>query len=747
MGTWTAARSTEVGRSRLLTGVALGLVALLAGLYVWWLLDLERNATGTELAGAHELVPAPPGDLDADSVTAPGGLLELATPLTRGDVPAPAPPPLATVLARVSDEDGIPLEGIPVWVRIPSSTPPPQVDSAHARRGEAARTDRHGRARISVDSSVPVHLACDGTLVEGAVVDTRCPPLEPGEQHRIEVTIARRADRSFFGQLVDGVTGDPISRAAIHLIARADDWAGVPLDMTSVCAREPRTRSGSGGEFEVSYTSFGGWDGIVHASGYGVATFPVREGFGGSLEAPFKLRLWRAARLEGQVTGKGERPATRVQLRTAAWRLPQSTGGLAGSTPRWSAQPDEQGWFVLEDLPPRVPLRASVWFGDEPAEISDAIQLERGETRQVTWTIGAGTRVFGRVVREDGTPVEAASVWLLGADQGSGGYLDGQEQKTAVTRTLPGGEYELLDVSPGLWKIALAADDELAPDSTSRSWAAAVDVVQLSRGTQAYEHHITAYVGHVISGRVLAPDDQPVAGAIVTARGAGANFKREATCEDGGFELGPLLPGTYELTASGPFSSGLTRSERAVAPTGSTDVRLELRAAASLAGRVVDAEGAGVGGVRVHIQEQGGDRTSATFSGTAGGFEFMDLAPGHYHVVACAADQTGFAAGVELAGGARKTDIEVALSPNGFVRVHYQGSADHAGWQALRGDVILATGTIRSGRTVTAAAPAGALVLQLTGGEGDGTLDPSFERREQVEIVSGETAELKIKGR
>ena len=125
----------------------------------------------------------------------------------------------------------------------------------------------------------------------------------------------------------------------------------------------------------------------------------------------------------------------------------------------------------------------------------------------------------------------------------------------------------------------------------------------------------------------------------------------------------------------------------------------------------------------------------------------MDLAPGHYHVVACAADQTGFAAGVELAGGARKTDIEVALSPNGFVRVHYQGSADHAGWQALRGDVILATGTIRSGRTVTAAAPAGALVLQLTGGEGDGTLDPSFERREQVEIVSGETAELKIKGR
>ncbi len=339
-----------------------------------------------------------------------------------------------------------------------------------------------------------------------------------------------------------------------------------------------------------------------------------------------------------------------------------------------SARSGPDGSFRIERLEPgRYKPRARTDRGEGLAD--HAVQLGLAETSDpVRIALRPAARVEGRVVfAGDGAPCHRGEVHL--EDETTGQRLLGRIQRD--------GRVRLLGVPPGHYTVGVECEgmplvtEGFAPVEVAREPVTGL-VWSLDRGL--------AIRGIVVDDRGHGLAEVPVS-AGATAGPAKERGTRAWTETDasGAFELTGLLPGTYAVSA-GVFGHRVDAAppaepvEVVVEPGRDADgVRIEFSPAGTVAGRVVDEDGDGVGGVTVTARGARGGWPAQARTADDGSFEIRGLDPGRYRLdvrrglgapLGATGDPSGRPPGerVEVRAG-RTTEVELAIpTPDGEIR-------------------------------------------------------------------------------
>jgi hypothetical protein len=192
-----------------------------------------------------------------------------------------------------------------------------------------------------------------------------------------------------------------------------------------------------------------------------------------------------------------------------------------------------------------------------------------------------------------------------------------------IGRTTGDGDVLLEGVVPGSYAVRLHCVGYLAAGSYP-------DLVVGNTDVEDVVWPVTP--GAKVSGRVIAKDGGPIAGAVVTVS-AGFTGGRVSTAADGTYVVGGVSPG--EVTVSAAQTGYLPSPDRKVQATlaGATGIDLVLDKAGGIEGTVLDRAGQPVAGVRITAREGSSIYGPHTTSGLRGEFSFLGLEPGTYTMV------------------------------------------------------------------------------------------------------------------
>ncbi|HLX09688.1 MAG TPA: carboxypeptidase regulatory-like domain-containing protein [Thermoanaerobaculia bacterium] len=435
---------------------------------------------------------------------------------------------------------------------------------------------------------------------------------------------------------------------------------------------------------------------------------------------PVVLPLEPAARLAGRVIDERGRPVAGAAVAAAPrFVRPHRVRGEA------AARSGADGGFTIDQA-----------VADEPYEVS-AVAAGFAPTTLVTRTAGAagaalghapvprlpdptslvlmlraGAAVFGRVADTAARPLPDAEVELQRTGRmphhvGEGLHTARSDALGAfLVPHLPPGSYLLTVLHPG-FAPAQAAGIDLPAAAARRDL-----------GT------VTLQPGAAIYGTVVDAAGRPVAGAKASLSGravpwlssiSSAKRALEPSLEtdvDGSFRFADLMPGAvFDLDVVSP--GHLPAHEPFLAAPAHEALRIELKAAQTLEGRVLEADGKPIAGAQ--LREQHGNETTtwaagggwitksaSTVSGPDGRFTLGDLAPGKLDVLVHATGHPNhLVPGVSIPEQGSPERLEVVM-PRGAM---------------LAGTVALEDGTPVVGATVAAVERA---VQRVAGLWGDG---------------------------
>lgn len=294
-------------------------------------------------------------------------------------------------------------------------------------------------------------------------------------------------------------------------------------------------------------------------------------------DEPVEIVLPPAVRLTGRVVDPDGKPAAEASVATSSDSNPNPFLGPSSPCPavgRGEATTDAEGRFVLESL---LGGTIQVW-ATQPGYLGSDFETvevpDGGEAEVPTLQLARGATVTGRVLREDGSPAPAAQV--LAAGEGDYSF--------SFSRWADGdGRYRIEGVPPGRQTIT-ARHDTLGAGSRE---------VELTVGG---ENQVDITLGpeesRLARGRVVDPDGEPVAGALVK------NGQNTAyTGPDGAFSI-PVDENGYELVArkDGYAPAYLTHWAAGGAREG---LELRLGPEASVSGRLLGFDPADLAETRV----------------------------------------------------------------------------------------------------------------------------------------------------
>lgn len=645
---------------------------------------IVAGADGKPIAGARVVVRqgfAPDrGDttLFAEATTGSDGAFRIANappPPSRlfvrasGWAPAERPMRAASGPLRLVLERGVSLSGT---VLDASGRP---AAGALVRSGAiAAAADADGRYRLDgvtpglerVEASAPGGLVArrGGVRVAAGTPATADLQLQPGA--------------AIGGTVVDALTRRPIAGARIAVA----ESPGSGVTASSEPAASARTDAR--GKFSAAGLLPGDYEVSAARSGYLPATLPRVAATARSAGAA-AVALVPAASISGRVVDAQGKPIVGASVALEAPRAGRGRfggGGPAFRAPRGetSTRTGPEGTFRLDGLaaiPSGVPLTAS-HAGFAPAE-RPGVTLKAGQALTgVVLVLPAGLSVKGRVVDEASQAVAGAEIRVAPSEgRGPARFFrraaGGATPPNAVTGA--DGSFTVAGLAAGAWDVT-ATHDGFSPKTASALPAPAKPPgawppIVLSRGV-------------AVTGEVKDDQGAPIAGAMVSLFGEGADPSPTATDASGAFRIDNLARGrALMLTASAP---GFAFSSRSVTPP-AENVALVLGKSGTIRGRVVDgATGAPITAFSVATTPAsrgrrgfGGGGGPAAFGGGApssaqyaedGSFE-VSVAPGSWSVRATADGyRPADVSNLDVDAGETKEGVEIALRKGGGLTGH-----------------------------------------------------------------------------
>lgn len=444
-------------------------------------------------------------------------------------------------------------------VLMPSGTP---LGERRARIGSDGRVRLHG-----LPTGVPLEIELDP---EGDAAPARLwsEPLVAGETR--EIALPDDPGGPFTGRVLS-VGGEPVAGAAIEVA-----WAGRPG------RPEPALRTGytdADGRFRVDGVPRGELAGRVKSEGAPQLDFWLPDYGTARSGGGFVLELGAGVKLEGRVLDPSG-----AAVADAIVRVEAEGGSFAtviDAAPR-SATSDADGRFEVRGLEGRTFL-VTATGSDATGTSLRGVQREVGPGLPLDLELVPTVALEWSASDPTGAPVTQLAVRALLDDNRSSGQVPGQTVFLELeSRT---GRYRLDGLSPGAWTLDLAPR-ELAPLS-------GLDVDLAVDRTLAFTFEEAA----TVTGRVVDPDGNPIAGGRVSAwatRPEGLSYRvRESeaalTDADGRFELRRLRPGRLHLSARHPDFARSTWREFDLGPgQRRTGIELSVRQGASVSGRVLD---------------------------------------------------------------------------------------------------------------------------------------------------------------
>lgn len=539
--------------------------------------------------------------------------------------------------------------GIRLHVRGPEGRPEPRVlvraaSQPGSRRAPLTVTDENGEAVVGpVGGSEAIwHFERADHAFAEVPVRTSAATAESVLEVRLEASIRVP------GRVVDTVSGLSVHGAAVWVQGSPGfgDSSG-PTGTFDLSTGPPRQRMGL----------------AVAAAGYRSATTAISDSEAGNPEE-VRIGLEPAVPIHGLVTDSAARPVAGAKI----WATPRAGGFVPGypidPSPTVSA-PD--GTFRVEETAYGYTYRLTAHAPGYAYALVDLPPFESDQVIEpVELVLQRGRRVVGTVVDDQGTFVAAAHVALLWPLDESEFRSTFDAPATATTTDGNGG-FAFPAAAPGSYEIRITHPEyaERTPsDIEVPAGDSDLDLGEFSLPT-----------GQRIHGIVAGSDGQPVAGAVVKARGryqAGQSAERESTTDaDGRFRLAGLSSDFVDLAVRASGYPLLLRP--GVRANSEAPVRIELVPGASLHGRVLDNGGNGVAGglVRLRIEldyRAGGDprvwereeMSPRASTDTEGRFRFDNLVPGTWSADAHHQHEAAKVEGIELAAGDQH-EIELIL--------------------------------------------------------------------------------------
>ncbi|MBL8899250.1 MAG: carboxypeptidase regulatory-like domain-containing protein [Planctomycetes bacterium] len=427
------------------------------------------------------------------------------------------------------------------------------------------------------------------------------------------------------GRVVDAAEGEPIAGAELVAL-RVAATSGVPRSSEPV-------QSDRSGMFAIEGLGPGDFELRARANGFAPARLErvaLRRGNDEEIAVALQPELHLLVRvlddageplsgaaIQVRQEAEGGRPRVALEAASDARGEARFTGLAAGGV--------------------RVVARSAERAAESAERELAAPAATSGEALPtVELRLSRGILVLGVVRDPEGRPAAGAAVVALGEKRSFPRFAAVDEEEHVV-RSDAEGAFRLQGLRPGAWKLC-SFDGDLAYGVRELRLDAAV----AQRPPKPIEIQLAPPFG--VRGTVLDAMGKPVTDVAIEVGPEGARDAlgeaREARSDaDGNFELGPFPRVPLELLAE---ASGFREARERIAPpkqAAIAELRLVLRGAHGVRGRVVDTLGRAVGPARIDLVEELSGRTAPRkpnqFRGRSDAFgEFFvpDVLPGAYGV-------------------------------------------------------------------------------------------------------------------
>ncbi len=585
-----------------------------------------------------------------------------------------------------------------------------ETESAHAT---------HDASRFSIGER-PSRSSEDRKAVVDPVRDDSAARALAEKDSSSESTSVDPGPVPFFGRVVDDDTDTPIEGAVVLPYRSHGDPMNAVIDTTEFTEDERAkwvVRTDAWGLFRVHENdTYFTWQ--IRSPGYGSHLFRFAGGDFSEAEHPREFRMRPSASLRVEVVdprGMGVSEAV-VRLEATAYEItPFIMGGpvFANNRVKWEATTDFGGACLLQDLPTRVPLWATVVHGGRWHKVLPSLSLAPRESLHVRWSIGGGGSIAGRVVDVRGRPHASVAIDVVHGDRESDHPYhpkEDEERSTFVTvDTDEDGVFRVDDVPVGTWWVGPSTTR--SGRSSSRGLAKVRYPVRVESETET-EVDIVTVRDLSVRGRVAGVEEGERAWVSATT-GVFDGMLSAHVEGDGSFELGGMLPGTYELKAHSLSRSAV--SEVVMASAGELGVVLELTGDVEVAERLK--QGSGVLRVRVSgasqeplssliVHQSDPDGSVSRTRLGQGGLHETTVSSGTYHVAIVGQRLVGHADGIFVPVGGTAEAV-IHLRTGARARVIDDRGPGLRNIVFKSGEVTVGLGQIRSGGFLDAIVPPG----------------------------------------
>ncbi len=414
---------------------------------------------------------------------------------------------------------------------------------------------------------------------------------------------------------VKSVKGEPVPGATVTAVRFGRGRRGPSLELEPV-----QTTTDERGAFVLDHLTPGPAQLMVAAEG-----FPTRVEGDVVIGETKRLDvvLGGGAAIEGRITDSKGNPVEGAEV--AVFLGPGSP--VFGRT-----RSDADGHYLLDRLPSgRIQIFLVRKDGYPPYPTLDLRnmyrqpreELEEGKTLVKNVTLESGAVIRGRVTNgADGSPVAEAEIVAVGSALfgGLGGSVSGTTDEN--------GDYRLTGVGPGLHLLLVKAPGFYQPGTEAQALLRSMapfgntdrepgpddPVVRVGKAGTETVKDLKMLPGAVVSGRVLAPDGTPLAGASVAPAAGDRGFAfllrflnvgpgSVMTGEDGSFRFSGVAASeklVLEARAPGYLPS---KSDPVSVSSGAevTGLEIRLKAGGTVTGTVYGADGAPFSGASVKV--------------------------------------------------------------------------------------------------------------------------------------------------